>query len=115
MNLPILCPLCHHPLMNNFKDYPFNRPSQLEKTCKIKPDHKFICLSRKGCEDEIGTISVVVDMSKNLTFTWVIEAKTLQVSSGFKDKNYNTFPYVHPDLDNLAKLLIKLKNLISFV
>lgn len=115
MELPIVCPCCKHPLLNNFREYPINKPHQLEKTCRVKPDHQFTCLSRKGCDDEIGVIKITINMNNMLTFHWVIESKMLYFSTGFMPKSNTVIPYIEPDLDNYRKLVKRLKNLVPFV
>lgn len=114
MQLPIKCPCCNHPLLNNFKDYPINRPYQLEKTCKTKLDHQFFCASIKGCEDEIGYIKITVDMKIMLNFNWEIERKKLYISTGFMPHHNTYIPYIEPDLSNYKKLIERLMLLIPF-
>jgi hypothetical protein len=114
MQLPIVCPCCKNPLLNNFREYPVNKPQQLEKTCRIKPDHIFVCVSRKGCEDEIGVIKITVNLNTMLSFHWMIENKQLWFTTGF-NKVITELPYIEPDLDNYEKLVKRLKKLVVFV
>lgn len=115
MEMPIFCPCCNSPLMNNFKDFPFNKPHQLEKSCSIKPDHQFFCISRKGCEDEVGVIKITVDMNKMLRFNWIIHDKVLFVTIGFSSVKNLNLPYIEPDLANYKPLIKKLKTLLPFI
>lgn len=114
MEMPLCCPCCKSPLMNNFKDFPLNKSVQLEKYCSIKPNHHFWCISRKGCEDEIGIIRITVDMNKMLKFTWIIHDKMLYVTTGFSPTKNLPLPYIEPDLDNYFSLIKKIKKLIPF-
>lgn len=114
MEMPILCPCCNSPLMNNFREFPLNKPHQLEKSCTIKPDHQFWCISRKGCEDEIGIIKITFDMNKMLKVNWIIHDKMLFITTGFSPIKNLALPYIEPDLDNYFSLIKKIKMLLPF-
>lgn len=115
MELPIVCPCCKHPLLNYFREYPISKPHQLEKTCKIKPDHQFICLSKRGSDNEVNSIKITIDMNTMLTFNWVMPGKVLYFSSGFTPTKNIVLPYIEPDLENYKKLVKRLKNLVLFI
>lgn len=114
MQLPILCPACNQPLLNNYKDYPTNRPYRLEKSCRIKPDHIFFCASKKGCDDEIGFLKITIDTNKMLTFNWELNIKRLYFTTGYMPNIITDIPYFEPDLSNYIKLVKKIKIIVPF-
>lgn len=122
IEMPINCPICNGPLLNNFKEMPYGKPYAVEKTC-FTASHKFLCSSTKGNEDEVCFISLSLDPYKKMSANWVVLEKKLYVYGKGNSENENStyqlkttyIPYIEPDFSEPMKLINKIKLYTKFL
>lgn len=103
MIMPVNCPLCGDPLVNEF----FVR---LKKTCNNKLNHVIIYYSSFSNQDIVGSIKLILN-TKNEAI-WTLANMTFSI------KNYNGsliyLPWFEPDFSDYPRLLNKIKTYLVF-
>lgn len=114
--MPINCPICNGPLVNNFKEYPKGNTYAMDKNC-FQASHYFYCASTKGKEDEVAFICIGLDPYKKVTANWLVLEKKLYIYGNESTNNRKNIsevkttyiPYVEPDFSDPFKLIDKIR------
>lgn len=114
MKMPIVCPCCHEPLLNEFNKKR-NGIEYITKNCLRKLDHKFTCLTYRndGYADYAGVELYSKDM---IRVNWDFIRQTIFISKGpeYTVTSTRDLPYFEPDFSDYGKLIAKLKTYVTF-
>lgn len=110
MNIPINCPKCKNPLCS----YIDANPNFLTKKCKNHINHMFDCTAyiSYGAPDKLCSISIRLDMTKQIDVTWYFSNNRCVVSG--HSRGYD-LPFFYPNLDHYDQMIIKAKTYLTFL
>jgi hypothetical protein len=110
------CPVCKESLLNTSMRIKSSRDVWL-KMCMRRLGHTMTCTTQAGNDDELSTLSFVLNADKQLKVTWFFEDRTLFIHKGnvsqAKRLGY-MIPFFEPDLSNYKKMMDKVKTYIIF-
>jgi hypothetical protein len=107
MKIPINCPFCKEPLINNYEQ------SFLNIYCN-NIDHNILFRPSIFDHDEVHFMSIDYDVNKDRDISriiWYFWGKTLL---GRANSKYYELPWFEPDLSNYLKLCNKIKLYMIF-
>jgi len=111
MIMPINCPICAEPFINDFQNNYPGSTEWIRKSCRRRLDHVIVINGDPKNETSVNWISGI--LSSNICVIWWFSQKkiTLQIKGG---KECNDIPFFEPDFSNYKRLIEKLKTYILF-
>lgn len=110
MMCPDKCPSCDGVLMINY----FGSEDQfLERSCKLKVDHKISFISKK--DGVVYRLDICISIQDQLTAHFFPYIKAIRFDNKFNYSNpvsNNFLPWFEPDFSDYKKLIEKLKTYI---
>lgn len=107
MDMPINCPICSEPIINQFVDISFNE--SFLKKAHWAVNHFIAIESEIKNHDKVYCCYLTVNRQD---FIWNFNKKILEV---YYRGTYSALPYFNPDFSNYPKLIHKLKTYITFL
>ena len=110
------CPVCSDSLLNTSMRLKSGNNIWL-KTCVNRLGHNVSCSTKVNNDDELSTLSFVIDSKSQLRVTWFFDDKLVFIhksSVNLAKKNGQMIPYFEPDLSNYKKMLEKIKTYLIF-
>lgn len=115
MKTPTVCPKCHGPLLSTEVQLR-SGVSIWKKTCASRLDHVFTCLTKRGDDDTVDLIGIMLNRDIQLRANWDFTRRQIKVHRGKPDMKLNglEIPWFEPDLDDYDKLVDKIKKYVVF-
>lgn len=113
MKVPIDCPYCGDPFLNEFMDLPGSR-SRLTKVCIRRATHT---IKIRTCDENHDYIDFIrIPYSSTCNITWYMGTGRLWTDhhDGTHIVSGGELPFFLPDLTNIPKLLGKIKTYFVF-
>lgn len=110
MKMPINCPCCGAPLLNEFRSTLVKE--YLRKSCGSRLDHRFACTSYDEPYDVMYSMGIEIDTENMIRVNWMFDIKQMFVCKGEDDTH--SLPYFEPDLSDYRKLVAKLRTYVMF-
>ena len=112
MQMPIKCPVCHGPLLNNYMYLPDTE--QLYKKCNKNINHDITFYGYWDGADKDDNVSIMEIRNKGKSIIqWHFTYEEKRITVFTTDKRCQ-LPYFEPDFSNYKKLLNKIKTYIIF-
>jgi hypothetical protein len=116
MQTPTICPKCHELLVSTIIKLR-DGAEVWRKTCSKKIGHEFICITKKGNDDEVSAIGVTLNNDKRTKASWLLENQHLVIYQGESfsmSTNLLYIPWFEPNIEEYDKLVNKVKTYVTF-
>jgi hypothetical protein len=110
MKIPIDCPICNSPLLNEYIGAPQTQLQILHKSCKKTLGHRITFVASPHDHDTVQVISI--DLSTDKRINWYPPIQNLLINSS--DGTDYHLPYFEPDFSSYNKLIQKIKTYMTF-